>query len=125
MITGKINLITSPDIIFNNVDSIFLIQPSADIKQDLEVYLSSEEDPIDIYIYENSTKDLKWLLTVAKLADIVIVDLDNVDETVIKLVSYILSLPNTWYRTYFDSSTWELINKNKFFKLSEILKVNE
>ena len=125
MIAGKINLITSPDIIFNNINSVFLIQPTIDIKKDLEYYLSYDDNPANIYIYEQSTKDLKWLLTVAGLADLVVIDIDNASDDVLRLTSYILSLPNTWYRTSRDNEVWDLINKNKFFKLSEILRVKE
>lgn len=123
MITGKINLITPPDLIFTSIDSILLIHPSTDIKIDLEQHLSLEKDPINIYVYDKSAKDLKWLLSVAHMVDIIVIDIDNIANDVSHLTSYILSLPNTWYRTYNNSDVWELINKNKFFKLSEILKV--
>lgn len=125
MIPGKINLITPPDLIFTSVDSILLIEPSTDIKKDLESYLSLEKDPINVYIYNQSSKDLKWLLTVAQMVDLTVIDIDNAGDDILKLTSYILSLPNSWYRTNLNSEVWDLINKNKFFKLSEILKVQK
>lgn len=116
-----INLITAPDILFNNTFSMLLIQPSNDIKKELETFLITVDSPINIYLYETNTNDIKWLLTVIKQVNIVIIEPDYVSPSIQQYVSYILSMSNVWYKSDTD---WSLINKNKFFDFPQ-LKLKE
>lgn len=110
-----IKLITSPDIIFDQSDSILVVCPDQDLQQSLQEYLTVQDRPINVYYYENHSKDIRWLLTVAKISDKVIVDLDSVSEDVSHFVSYILSFPHTYYKTMHPQAEWTLINQNRFF----------
>lgn len=123
MVDGKINLITAPDILFNKSKSLLLIQPNYDIKKGLEEYLRNDTENINIYVYNESTYDIKWLLEVSHLVSMIIIDIDNVNNQVYNFISYLLSLPNTWYKTNNTQIPWDLINKNKFFDFQDIIKV--
>lgn len=120
MIENKINLITAPDILYNKAFSIFLVSPSQDIKKGVEEYIKTYPNTINIYMYDNSTKDPKWLLQVANLVDLVIIDVDIIENDVADYLSYLLSLPKTWYRGLNTNKQWDLISNNKFFEFTEI-----
>jgi hypothetical protein len=113
--TKKIKVITAPDIIFDQSHSILVITPSQDTKEKIENYAVELEDHINIYIYTGTEKDIKWLLSTAKMVDYIIVDIDNLTEDVNHFLSYILSLPNTYYRCLNMKSDWTLLNKNRFY----------
>jgi hypothetical protein len=112
-----INLITAPDMIFNNTFSMLLIHPSNDIKKQLETFLITINKPINIYLYDQNTDDIKWLLSVIKQVNIVIIETDNIASSLQPYISYILSMNNVWYKSDID---WSLINRNKFFDFPPI-----
>lgn len=116
----KITIITAPDILHNQSYSILLIQPTNDIKKQIEQFLRTNDSPINIYIYEHQTTDINWLLTVLKLTNIAIIDLDAVQENLKYFISYILSFPNVWYKQSHNLPDWSLLNKNKFFDFPQI-----
>ena len=115
-----INVITEPDYLFNQARSLLLIQPSNDIKSDIQDYLGTIDESVNLYLFDKG--DLKWLFTVLKTVDIAILDFDNISDDVLMFASYILSHPNVSYRDSMQKYKWELINKNRFFDLTEILK---
>lgn len=117
-----INIITEPDYLFNQARSILLIQPSNDIKLTIQEYLGTIEEPVNLYLFDNG--DLKWLLTTLKTVDMAILDVDNLTEDVRMFASYIVSHNNVYYRDNTPKYKWELLNKNRFYDVNQILEKN-
>lgn len=113
--TKKIKVITVPDVIFDQAHSILVVTPSLDTKEKIEKYAVNFEDHINIYVYTGLEKDIKWLLSTAKMVDYVIIDIDNLSDDISQFLSYLLSLPNTYYRCLNMRSDWTLLNKNRFY----------
>lgn len=117
---SKIAVITAPDIVFDDSKKILLIQPTDDIKKSLETSISEVDIAVSIYYYTNSDSDIKWLLTMSEIADMIIIDLDAVDPVVSQLSAFILSKPHTYYRCKHMTAPWDLLNKNRFFDFKQI-----
>lgn len=111
----KIKVITAPDLIFDQATSITVICPATDLKESVEEFALNYKGSINIFYFSNSDSDLQWLLTVANISDYILIDIDNCTESVSHFLSYILSIPNTYYRTSFMKAPWDLINKNRFY----------
>jgi hypothetical protein len=118
--TEKINIITAPDLIFNQSFSILTISPKADLKKSLEDYVVDKKKSLNLYFFFSTDKDFKWLLTVLKHANIVIADLDNFDSDLEKFTSYLLSFTHVYYRSNHDFIDWSILNTNRFYDFSEI-----
>lgn len=117
---NKITLVTPPDVILNRVQTMLLITPSQDIKNSLEYFLSTVKANVNVYIYDENQRDHKWLLSVAVRANAVIVDCDNVPEDLSHFLSYIISMPNTYYRGMNLKVDYLLINPNRFHDFPEL-----
>jgi hypothetical protein len=117
---NKITLVTPPDMILNRVQSILLITPGIDIKNSLEHFFSTIKANINVYIYDEHQQDHKWLLTVAVRANAVIVDCDNVPEDLSHFLSYVISMPNTYYRITNPKVDYLLINPNRFHDFPDL-----
>lgn len=122
--TDNIKIITAPDIIFDKSRSFLLIHPSQDLKERVEDFILDIDGPINLYYY-NQTEDVKWLLTVSNIVDIVIVDIDNCTDLTFAFLSYILSLSKTHYRSINEKYDWSLLNRNKFYDFPNIKVTNE
>jgi hypothetical protein len=118
----KIKIITVPDMMFDQAESWLVITPGADLKNHVQDYAVSSENHLNIYVYTGLENDIKWLLTVAKTVDNILIDIDNCPEDIIQFLSYLLSFPNTYYRTVNMRSPWDLLNKNRFY---DFPKLNE
>lgn len=116
----QIKIITPPDIIFNQDTSLLLICPGDDLSLNLNNFLAELDKSLNIYLFDNSQTDIQWLLTVAKMSDYNLVDIDNLSLKVNHFLSYILSLSNTYYKCSHEMANWELLNKNKFFDFPNI-----
>lgn len=117
---NKITLVTPPDVILNRVQTILLITPSPDIKNSLEHFLSTIKANITIYLYDENQHDLKWLLSIAVRANAVIVDCDNVQDDLNHFLSYVISMPNTYYRITNPKVDFLLINPNRFHDFPDL-----
>lgn len=118
--TEKIKVITSPDVVFDQAISILVISPDIHLKKSLEDFIAEKRKPLNLYLYFGKENDIKWLLTVAKISDHIIIDLDNSSNDVSKLAGYILSLPNSYYKTSDETNVWQHINSNRFYDFPEI-----
>lgn len=116
---NKILVITPPDKVFNQNQDILLVHPSDRIKDEMHDLLSKKSGGQNIYIYDpdDENHDLDWLLTVARMASVVIVDVDNCYSTVRDLLSYIISLPHTYWLTSDNKSCYTLLNPNRIYHL--------
>lgn len=110
---GNIKLITSPDKVFDQNLSMTVICPGEDLKNSLQKYLTTTELDLNIYLYD--TENIEWLLTVAKMSNYVIVDIDNCNQATSHFLSYILTLPNTYYKCEHMKVRWDFLNKNRFY----------
>lgn len=117
---NKITIVTPPDMILNRVQTVLLITPNQDIKNSLEYFISTIKANINVYIYDQNQQDHKWLLTVAVRANAVIVDCDNVPEDLSHFLSYIISMPNTYYRVTNPKVDYLLINPNRFHDFPDL-----
>lgn len=115
MIPKKVTLITPPDILPNRTQSILLITPNDDIKNFLDNFLKTFNANLHVYLYKPSDKDIKWALTVAVRAEATIVDCDNVPDDLSHFLSYIISMPNTYYRVTNPKVDYSIINPNRFY----------
>jgi len=115
MIPKKVTLITPPDILPNRTQSILLVTPNSDIKDFLDDYLKTFNANIHVYLYTPSDVDIKWLLTVAVRAEAVILDCDNAPDDLSHFLSYIISMPNTYYRITNPKVDYSIINPNRFY----------
>lgn len=117
---GKITVITPPDKLFNLTLSYLLVKPSVHVKQQFQSILSHSLDDLNVFIYDQEETDISWLLSVAHQTDIVIVDVDNCDETTKKFVTFMLAQPNAHYITSDEITPYNLISKNRIYNLDWI-----
>lgn len=112
----KINLITAPDIVYNNAYSIVMICPTDGLKLELQSHLSEFDMDVNVYMVD-TTVDVKWLLTVTKFADVVVFDIDNSPQEVQDLRSYLISLSNVFWLTNREFPCYTLLSTNREYNL--------
>jgi hypothetical protein len=120
---GKINLITAPDRLYNSNISYLLVKPSAKLKIQFQHNLKQIDDDVNVYIFDDTETDIDWLLSVGKIADFIIVDIDNCDYQTKLFISLLLIQPNSYYLTSDESTPWSLISRNRIFNLDWVLEV--
>jgi hypothetical protein len=121
----KINLITPPDKLFNNNFSFLLIYPSNSIRDQFQNAIATVDYPFNVYFYEadSLSHDADWLLSVAKIVDVVILDIDNCEPEVKNLASYFIANPNTYWLTNDSKSFYNKLSVNKVYNLDFIQKI--
>jgi hypothetical protein len=119
MSEATINLITSPDKLFNDTVSLLLVNPSDVLKEDFNSNALNLEIPLNLYLYEDS--DLGWLLDVAQSVDYILLDLDNVKENH-WIIGYLLSKDKTFYLTNATNSVYNTVNVNKIYEINQFLE---
>jgi hypothetical protein len=119
---GKITLITPPDKIFNMNLAYLLVKPSNLVKEQFQVILSQSIDDLNIFIYDQNDSDVEWLLSIAEMADCVIVDVDHCDEITSKFIAFMLAKPNVYYITNNETVPYNLISKNRIYDLNQIVE---
>ena len=112
----KINLITAPDIVYNNAYSIVMICPTDGLKLELQAHLSEFDMDVNVYMVDSNI-DVKWLLSVTKFADAVIFDIDNSPNEVQDLRSYLISLSNVFWLTNREFPCYTLLSTNREYNL--------
>jgi hypothetical protein len=120
----EIKVVTSPDILFDQALEILVISPKTELKKLLEEYTVEVNDHVNIYLYSENDTDIKWLLTVAKSVDYVIIDIDNCNDLTSQFLSYILSMPHTYYKCEHTKYPWDLLNMNRFYDFPNLPKEN-
>ena len=123
---NNILLITPPDRIHNQHTDIALIHPSTATKNKMQDFLSDSHKGYNIYIYEPEQKHehaAAWLLEVVRSAAVIIVDVDNCVPETGKLLSYIISLPNTYWLTAEEKSCYNMLSPNRIWDLDSIRNI--
>lgn len=114
---NDITVITSPDMLYNNAFGILLVCPSVNIRNVIHDMLVDSNIPINIFLYDEYTDDIEWLLIAAKQAEVIILDIDNINHPTQNFVSYLLGANNTFYLTSDNIIPYNLINKNRIYDL--------
>ena len=115
-----VNVITPPDILYTQVETFLLIQPSTEIRQQFQLLIKDFERPMNVYLYDpknDSEQNYEWLLNVSKIVDYTIMDIDNCDPTVRNLASYIVSLPNTFWLTNDEITPYNKLSVKRIYNL--------
>lgn len=116
-----INLITSPDKLFNSNPSLLLVNPGDSVKEDFNKHASKLLDPINLYLFEGNPLDIRWLLDVIQSVDYIILDIDNTKDS-IWLIGYLLSFGKTFYLTNEVQSVYNIINVNRIYELKQFME---
>ena len=112
----NINIITPPDKLFNDAVQVLLVFPTKELKDAIQDHLVNIEDDVNIYCYEEdvfSEDDIDWLLTVFKMSDITIIDLDNIKPYVQDLLSYMIAKPKTFWLTKGENRVYNKLSINR------------
>ena len=116
-----LNLITSPDKLFNDNQSLLLVNPSDSIKENFNHYAQQFENDVNLYLYENSETDLRWLLEVVETVDHIILDIDNTKVSP-WIIGHLLGFGKTFYLTNTPDSVYNVINNNRIYELKQFIE---
>ena len=114
-----INLITPPDILYDQNTSILLVHPSQKIKEQLNEVLKDVEQDINIYLYE-AEDDEQWMLNLHRMCDYVVIDIDNCPQYTKSVVSYMISFNNTFWLTNGENLYYNNISNKRIYNLDWI-----
>ena len=123
---SKINLITYPDQIFSDTFKILFISKNNTLKDELQSYVSNVDIDIDVYLCEDRVLDFKqidWLLNVANMCNIMILDLDTANTQIRQLSSYFISKSKTYYLTNEVESVYNHISNRKIYNLDFLQQI--
>ena len=112
--TGKITLITPPDIYQNDQESILFIDLDEAEQELVSVWLCKANLSLNIYFYQGET-NIPWLLHALSCSQYKYVNLNNMSPVISYLAGYILSKPGVYYSTSNNnvSELYSHINLNK------------
>jgi hypothetical protein len=126
---NKINIVTSPDQLFNDSYEILLLYPSNTLLNELQnKFLTHFDDDSNIYLYdkENYNKEeVDWVLRVFKSVDVVIIDIDNAKMWFRDLISFMIAKNKTYWLTNGEDSVYNHISKNRVYNLDFLQKTGD
>lgn len=116
----NITVITPPDILYNKTESILLVSPNQDLKNQLQDFLMHYPSAMNVYFCEpeTGTDGIEWIIQVSKIAKCVILDLDNTTELVRAFSTYLISHSNVFYLTNDNFTPYNIISTNRIYDLS-------
>jgi hypothetical protein len=121
MLDPVLNLITSPDKLFNKTPSLLLVNPSDIIKENFNSLAIKFESDVNLYLYENIEEELSWLLEVAQSVDYIVLDIDNTKDHH-WIIGYLLGFNNTFWLTNGSESVYNIINNNRIYELNQFME---
>ena len=117
----KINIVTPPDMLFNDSLQLFLLYPSKQLQDELQdKFLANTEADVNLYVYDKPVYDkeeVDWLLTVFRSCDVAILDVDNSSTWTRDLLSYMIAKNKTYWLTNSQDSVYNSLSKNKVYTL--------
>lgn len=116
-----LNLITSPDKLFNDNPSLLLVNPSDSIKENFNHFAQQFERDVNLYLHENTEDNLNWLIEVAQVVDHIILDIDNT-KVAPWIIGYLLGFGKTFYLTNTPESVYNVINNNRIYELKQFME---
>ena len=125
----KVNLITSPDRIFNDTKKVLLIHPSTELQNEFQKkVLENIEEDLDLYIFDvpNPTPfEIDWLLVSVEMSDYIIVASDKCDSQTNMLLGYILAKSKTYWLTNAENSVYNHISRNRIYNLDFLKSIGD
>jgi hypothetical protein len=123
--TGKITLISPPDVFVNRNFSIILVNTSEKEQEQISNWFASNNlsKEINIYFYNNEN-NLQWLVTAFAMSNYRYVNLDNTADNSHFYFGHFLSSENSFYSTE-DNNLFEiyrLLNTSKVESVLEFLE---
>jgi hypothetical protein len=122
--SGKITLVSPPDVHVNNNYSIILINTTEEEQDIISHWLSSKslKKEITIYFYNNEN-NLQWLVAANAIAKCKYINLSNTRDNAQFLSSFILSYENCYYSLKDDNmfEIFKLVNTSKVDSIEEFL----
>ena len=119
---SKINLITPPDKLKNDLPSVLIVNPDQGIKQQFNDVAKQIKTDFNLYMFEEEVGvDTDWLLDVANYVDYILINIDECKATQ-WTVGHLLRFPNSWYMTKNDHVPYKKININRIFDLESFVK---
>ena len=120
----KVNLITSPDRIFNDTEKVLLIHPSTELQSEFQQkVLENIEEDLDVYIFDipkPTSDEIDWLLVSVEMVDYIIADTDNCESQVRMLLGYILAKSKTYWLTNAENSVYNHLSRKRIYNLDNI-----
>ncbi|MGY8865278.1 MAG: hypothetical protein ACKVJK_06560 [Methylophagaceae bacterium] len=118
----QIKVITPPDLLHNSDPSILLIYPSSALKEEFQNTVQHWDLSFNLYIYSPQANDhnLDWLLSLVKMCDQTIIDLDHCDSQVRDLASYIIAQSNTLWLTNAVETVYNKLSINRIYDLQQL-----
>ena len=118
---SKINIVTPPDLLFNDSLQLLLVHPSEQLQNDLQdTFLAKTNTDVNLYVYNKSvkvTKEVEWLLSIFKQCDVAILDIDNSTAWVRDLASYMIAKNKTYWLTNGHDSVYNSLSNNRVYNL--------
>lgn len=115
---NDITVITPPDFLHNDALNLLVICPSAVVKDSVHNILLNTDVALNLLVYEtpiDNIHNLEWLLTSVKIANIVIIDVDNCDPLTHRFATHIIAQPKTFYLTKDNVTPYNLISKGRVY----------
>lgn len=115
----KINIITPPDKLFNDAVQVLLVHPTKELQDAVQdKFLSDVEVDVNLYYYDKtvySEIDVDWLLTIFKMSDITIIDVDSVEPYLRDVLSFMIAKPKTFWLTNGDNRVYNKLSSNRVY----------
>jgi len=119
----KINVITAPDYVYTEGVNMLLVYPSEHLLKTLQDNILSQVE-VDVNVYVNNNDDnIEWLLNVYKIADVCIIDVDNVAPLIRDTIGYFLANTKTYWLTNGENIVYNKINKNRIMNIEDITNI--
>jgi hypothetical protein len=91
-----------------------------EIKEQFNELLKEIPDtPINLYLWDNQSPNISWLLDIAQSVDYIIVDIDNTKELQ-WVIGYLLSFDKTFYLTNQVEMQYNIVNINRVYDIRQI-----
>lgn len=117
---NNIKIVTFPDLIFSDCLNILCICPSDIVLKEFQTKLESFEGDCNIYLFEETNYDperIDYLLSIFKMSNVAIMDLDNLPPFMKDLASYFIAKPKTFWLTNGDGEVYNHISRNRVYNL--------
>jgi hypothetical protein len=122
--TGKITLISPPDVFVNKCASIMLVNIDPGEQESVSNWFTAHPlgKELNIYFYNNE-QNPSWLVTAYNIAHYRYINIDNTQDQSGALTSYLLSLDNSYYSTASDNTfeIFRLLNTSRVNSVEEFL----
>jgi hypothetical protein len=124
----KINLITHPDIIYDeeslNISLMFLRNEFKKDIQEILLNMESQDKDINVYIVDN-TKDYNWIFSTFQQCDYVVLDVDSTPPWFRDIMGFFVSKKKTFWLTNADSSVYNYISSNRVYDFSFLKNIGD